>query len=131
MQAYQYDEFEQPEWVLGRTGAVVQEMEIATTDMRILLILRSFRAASMSASVSSFPCMNQDILIRFKQLRTLDPGWIFHFLWCRCIFTIGEGSAESTWYVTLTLFALWFIKYLSDCTFGLMHVQLWDIVCLL
>ena len=29
MQAYQYDEFEQPEWVLGRTGAVVQVMEIA------------------------------------------------------------------------------------------------------
>ena len=42
MQAYQYDEFEQPEWVQGQTGAVVQEMEIATTDMRILLILRSF-----------------------------------------------------------------------------------------
>ena len=39
MQAYQYDEFEQPEWVLGRTGAVVQEMEIATIDMRVL---RSF-----------------------------------------------------------------------------------------
>ena len=37
MQAYQYDEFEQPEWVLGQTGAVVQEMENATTDMRILL----------------------------------------------------------------------------------------------
>ena len=32
--------------------------------------------------------------------------------------------------VTLTLFALWFIKYLSDCTFGLVHKQLWNIVCL-
>lgn len=42
--------------------------------------------------------MNQDILIRHKQLQTLDPDWIFTFSGVGALSstTIGKGGVEST-----------------------------------
>lgn len=49
-------------------------------------VLLTKKFLSCNGCISQLLPMNQDILIRLKQLQTLDPDWIFHFLWCRCTF---------------------------------------------
>ena len=74
----------------------MQEMETATINMRVLLT-KKFLSCIDECICQLLP-VNQDILIRFKQVQTLHTGRIFTFSGVGAFSstTIGEGSAGST-----------------------------------